>query len=206
MSDAEPGSEAALVRSARHGDATAFESLCERYRVQLEARVKRRLADAIQRKVSVQDVLQETYIAAFDRVGGFEDRGEGAFGAWIAQIAEFKAREAVRHFAGTERRAVDRETPVDGHDGDREPQGRDATPSQVAIAVETSEAAARALRRLPPDYRQVLELVQVRGVPLVETARLLCRSYEATKKLYGRAMQRFTLALAAQREEPRDGA
>ena len=43
------------------------------------ALVRRRLSPALQRKVSVSDIVQETRIAAFGRSGAFEDRGDGAF-------------------------------------------------------------------------------------------------------------------------------
>lgn len=197
--------DADLIEAVRLGDEHAFQALCARYRGLLLHRVRRWLDGAIQRKVSVQDVLQEAYVVAFDRLGEFDDRGDGAFGAWLAQIAEFKAREAVRRHAGTAKRRLGREVsaapgaePAVAHD--------DApTPSEVAIGREQQSAARAALKALPEDYRHVLTLVQVNGLPLADAAALLGRSYEATKKLYGRALSRYAEVLAVERRQgPRE--
>jgi len=44
------------------------------------------------------------------------------------------------------------------------------------------------MKGLPGDYRQVLQLVQLDHLALKEAAVSMGRSYEATKKLYGRAV------------------
>ena len=87
--------EAALVAAARAGDEAAFAALCARYRAVIEGRVSHFIRGALNRRVSVQDVLQESYLVAHTRLGSFDDRGPGAFGGWLLQIAEWKAREAV---------------------------------------------------------------------------------------------------------------
>jgi RNA polymerase sigma factor (sigma-70 family) len=69
--------------------------------------------------------------------------------------------------------------------------GHVPSPSQMAIAAETKEAARRALDKLPEDYRTVLRLLQEEQLDMDQAAERLGRSREATKKLYGRALSRF---------------
>ncbi len=193
-----PPSDDALLAAARAGDTGAFEALCARYRALLVSRVRRWLGAALQRRVSIQDVLQEAYVVALGRLDRFEPEGEGAFGAWVAQIAEFKAREAVRRHAQTRKRAGRREVSVAPAVREAAP-ARDPSPSQVVAADERAAAARAALEALPDDYRHVLTLVQVNHLSLSDAAALLGRSYEATKKLYGRALSRYAEVLAVER-------
>jgi DNA-directed RNA polymerase specialized sigma24 family protein len=51
------------------------------------------------------------------------------------------------------------------------------------------------LKGLPEDYRRILELVQFEGLTLRDAAGRMGRSYEAAKKLYGRALSRFAKEL-----------
>ena len=157
------------------------------------------LGPAVRRKVSVADVLQEAWITAHDRLAEFEPRGDGAFGAWLARIAEWKAREAVRRFAGTARRDARREVSRGGRPDTAVAAAADGpSPSGVASARERSERVLRALDRLEPDHRQVIRLVQLDGLRIAEAAELMGRSRDATKKLYGRALARLADVLGAE--------
>jgi RNA polymerase sigma-70 factor (subfamily 1) len=177
-----------LIDLARKGDARAFEALCGRYEDLLRARARQWIVGAVKRKVSILDVLQEAYTVAHDRLDDFEDRGQGAFGAWLAQIAEFKAREAVRHYRGAAKRDADREVSRGGRPDTAEIRGTGRTPSQVLSAREEFDRVRQAMKELPADYRQVLQLLQLDHLTLKEAAVLMGRSYQATKKLYGRAV------------------
>ena len=188
MTDKEPPTDEQLIGRARKGDAQAFEMLCHRYEDQLRARTRRWIVGAVQRKVSILDVLQEAYAVAHDRLDDFEDRGEGAFGAWLAQIAEYKAREAVRHHRGAAKRDAGREVSRGGRPDTAQVRGSGRTPSQILSAREEFNQVRQAMKALPDDYRQVLQLVQLDHLPLKEAAVMMGRSYEATKKLYGRAV------------------
>lgn len=185
--------DAEWIRRARGGDAEAFSALCRRHEARLRARVRRALTRALERQVSVADVMQESLLTAHARLAEFEPRGEGAFGAWLAQIGAWKAREAARHHLGAARRDVRRERP--GLPPEALAKRSSATPSRAAMALEQRAAVLRALGDLAPDDRQVLTLVQLDQVPLREAAVLMSRSYEAVKKLYGRAVVHLGSAL-----------
>ena len=98
---------------------------------------------------------------------------------------------AVRRFAGTKKRDVGQEVTRGARKDTADFQGRSPTPSEVAQAEERREQIQLALGNLPPDYRRVLQLIQVDGLTVDAAAALLGRSRQATKKLYARALARL---------------
>jgi RNA polymerase sigma-70 factor (ECF subfamily) len=192
-----------LIERARGGDEAAFADLCARYETLLTARIRPWLGPAVRRKVSILDVLQETWVTAHHRLPDFENRGEGAVGAWLARIAELKAREAVRRYAGTDKRNVKLEVTRGRRIETERVPGRDASPSKHAAADERQDQIRAAMERLPADYARVLRLLQIEQVPLDAAAHLMGRSRDAVKKLYSRALAR--LADLIDLEEERHG-
>ncbi len=188
-----------LVRRAKAGDAAALGELFDQYVGGVAALVRRRLPLALRRKISVSDIVQETRIAAFDNCGAFEDRGDGAFRAWLTGIAEMEVRRTIRHYAATAKRAAGREVTRGGRGETAGFAAHGSSPSEVAIASELHARALSALETLPEDYREVLRLTQFDGRTLREAAERMGRSREAVKKLYGRAMVRFTAAAGIDR-------
>lgn len=190
MAPEPPGDEQLILRS-REGDEEAFAVLCSRYEGLLQARIRPWLSAPIRRKVSILDVLQETLLTAHRRLDDFEDRGEGAFGAWLARIAELKAREAVRRYAGAAKRNVGQEVTRGQRPETALVPGAGPSPSEQAIAGERQDQIHRAMERLPDDYRRVLTLIQLDHVSLDTAATLMSRSRQAVKKLYSRALARL---------------
>jgi len=182
---------AQLIEKARTGDADALNALFDHHGALLRGRIRRWLSPALRRKMSHADIIQEAYLVALERVTRFEDRSEGDFGTWLAQIVEFKTREVVRKYAGTAKRGAVAEVSRGGRADTAHFIGRTPSPSQMAIAGETREAAREALERLPEDYRTVLRLLQEEHLDMDQAAARMERSRDATKKLYGRALSRF---------------
>ena len=148
--------------------------------------------------MAISDVLQETRILAFERSEAFEARRKGGYRAWLLEIAERKAREALRAHAGTSKRAVGREVRDAGSSPAHEAAELGPSPSQSAMTKERQRAVVRALASLPEDYREVLRMARLEGYPIREVAQRMGRSLEAAKKLYGRALARFATAFAAE--------
>lgn len=201
MSDHEDLDDAVLVNAFRAGDETAFQEVLRRFESALMRRIQRRLSRKLQRRVSVADVLQETELAAHQGRGKLAASNMQALGAWLMGIAERKALMHARHHGGVAKRAMQREVTRGARPPTNAAPGRQATPSEVVSAEETRELAQRARRALPPDHQQVLRMALEDGVPLREVAERMGRSYEATRKLYGRAFLRFKQLFAELREE-----
>src|SRR4029453_7013172 len=70
-----------LLRSAREGDAAAFETLIRRHDRFLYRVARSVLLDDYE----AEDVVQETFIKAFKRLGDF--RGEARLSTWLTRIA-----------------------------------------------------------------------------------------------------------------------
>jgi len=200
MSDPRTGREHDLVLRARAGDVDALRALLEEHEAGLRRRLDRGVPPPLRRRVSVADVLQETWLVAFRRIAEFEDRGDGAFEAWIAAIADNKLREALRRHLLTEKRAGGREVTRGARPNSSAFRGREPSPSEVAIGEETRVRAEQALAALPDDHREVLGLVQIEGLTLADAAVRMGRSYEATKKLYGRAASKLAKGMTTGRD------
>jgi len=188
-----------LIRRAKAGDDAAFGELFGRHAADVAALVRRRVAPALLRKISVSDVVQDTRVDAFAKLAAFDDRGDGAFRAWILGIAEMHVRRTLRHYAATGKRAAGREVTRDARGETAAFAARGPSPSDVAVAGELHATAMRALETLPDDYREVLRLTQFEGLTLRDAAERMGRSREAVKKLYGRAMARFAAAAGIDR-------
>lgn len=184
--------EEELVRRIQAGDESALPILFDRHLETLERYARGWLPAKLKRKVSVADVLQEARIAALGRRLDFEHRGPGSARNWLLKIVELKVREAVRVYAGTERRDVHREVSRGGRPDTGQFASRAPSPSELFTAAETKERADRAFATLPEHYCQVLHLARVEGLSLREIAQRTDRSREAVKKLYARALARFT--------------
>jgi len=187
--------DADLVARARAGDEDAFEALFERYEPALRRRIRRWLPSNVGRKLSASDVLQETRIVAFRRCGEFEHREGANFGQWLDRIARLKLKEALKRYVKADKRDVRREVTRGARPDTAYLEGRAPSPSQAAIAAETAARVREAFARLPEHYQQVLRLVREERLPLREVAERMGRSREAAKKLYGRALSRFTEVL-----------
>lgn len=197
--------DAALLSRSRDGDRGAYQALFERHADELRRYIGRWLPPRVRQRVSVSDVLQEARIVAHERLSSFEERGPNSFRNWLLRIAERKTKHAIRRHVGTAKRAADREAATNAAGGTSKIAAPLPSPSEWAIGLETEELVDRALQTLSDDHRQILVLAMRQRLPLREAAERMGRSREAAKKLYGRALSRFTEALARLRGEDHGG-
>jgi RNA polymerase sigma-70 factor (subfamily 1) len=198
-------SEQSLIERARAGDGAAFEALCARHETALQKKILKRLSAGLRRKVSVLDVLQEVYLEAHRGLPTFEPRGPGAFGVWLKKIAEFKAREAARRFSGAQKRDARREVSRGARADTGAHPAPDPSPSEVAMGEEKRDEILGAMSDLSPDYRRVIELVQLGRLPIGTVAEMMGRTPQATRRLYSRALGRLADLLHYHRGESSDG-
>jgi RNA polymerase sigma-70 factor (ECF subfamily) len=130
----------------------------------------------------VQDLTQQTFIAAIDARRRFDGRSEVS--TWLCGIARHKLADHFRRLEREEarrRRATVRalELDIEGHAW----RGAD---DRVLIA--------EAMRALPAAQRAVLTFVAIDDLPVAEVARLIGRSFGATQSLLARARESFRRA------------
>ena len=189
--------EASLVHRAQQGDNEAFRLLFRQHAEGLRAHIMRRISPALRRKASASDILQDAFLVATQRINEFECGDNGSFGGWLQRIVENRTRKFIEQFAGTAKRDPLREVSRSARAETHQFVGRHTSPSEAAMASELREAAQRALRELPQDYREVLRLLQEQDLSFPETASRMGRSLAATRKLYARALARFSELLQA---------
>src|SRR5687767_7751011 len=85
-----------LLGRIRAGDRRALELLFTVHRERLSRALRMRLAPHGQATIDLEELIQETLLVACIRLESFVWRGEGAFLAWIVQIAMHKATDEAR--------------------------------------------------------------------------------------------------------------
>ena len=183
-----------LVARVRQGHAEAAAALFGRHEHLLRAETRRRLRGVVRRRVGDSDVVQETWIAVFERLDEFVEQGPGSFERWLRQIVRHKAADAVRRHLGTAKRAGKNEVSQSGvvHAA-RDPYD---TPRTSAVRHEEQQQVAHAMKRLTPDQQLVLERVHRGGMTFVQIAKATGRSPSAVGRIYGRAVRSLARLLA----------
>jgi RNA polymerase sigma-70 factor (TIGR02960 family) len=185
-----------LLERARAGDRDAFDALTAPHRAELQAHCYRMLGSL----QDAEDALQETLLAAWLGLEGFE--GRSSVRTWLYRIATHRCLNLLRSAA--RRPSTGARLPVPPPDPSRlgevlwlQPypdvllEGLpDRTPGPEA-RVESREAVSlafvRAVQLLPPNQRAVLLLRDVLGYRASEVAELLGLSGDAVTSALKRA-------------------
>jgi RNA polymerase sigma-70 factor (ECF subfamily) len=187
-------SEDTLSR-ARAGDENAFQELVEPYRRELQLHCYRILGSL----QDAEDQLQETLLAAWRGLDGFE--GRASFRAWLYRIATNRCLNALRD---RRRRPQEASRMVEPPEPTRrvEPSWLEPYPDVLLEGLadtapgplaryETTEAVglafAAALQHLPPAQRAALVLRDVLGFHTSEVAEMLDSSEASVKGALQRA-------------------
>lgn len=197
------------VIAAANGDTHALQALLVQHLPSLEAYVRLEAGAAVRGRESISDLVQSVCVEVLRDAARFEYRGEHQFRHWLFKQALHKIVNKNR-FLHQQRRDVRRERPIDAG-GERDSQGGApslldcyatiCTPSRVAIGNEAIAGFERAFDELPADYREVIALHRVVGMPFGEIAPLLGRSEGAARNLFHRAIARLSTILEKQDRE-----
>jgi RNA polymerase sigma-70 factor, ECF subfamily len=172
-------STAVLLEQARSGDAAARERLFARYLPALRRWAHRRLPAGARDLHETDDLVQVTLIRALANLATFENRGEGAFLAYLRQILVNAVRDEIR-------RAMRRRAPVPLDDALPDP-GPSAL--EHALGRETLERYERALAALNDEQREAVILKVELGFSLAQIAEALGKpSPDAARMTVARAL------------------
>ena len=122
--------------------------------------------------------------------------------AWLRQILLNNQAHFVEQYVLAARRDVRREVSLDrlepmGEVGAARPRRSLAagkTPSAIAERREEAVVLAERLAQLPPDYREILTLRNIEGLPFEEAAARMKRPLGATRMLWLRAIKKLRAA------------
>lgn len=174
-----------LVDRATAGDREARRALFERHRdtaYRVALRITGRTEDAL-------DVVQDSFIRAFERLGEFQR--ESGFQTWLLRIVSNRALDVLRA------RKVRLAVPLDGSDEDdlrrtSVADNREPPPGRELEAQELGERLRRAIESLPPDQRAVFalyasgemtygQIAETLGIPI---GTVMSRLYHARRRLH----------------------
>ena len=175
-----------LVAAAQAGDRVAFAGLVDRY----WERVYRWLYRLGHDRHVAEDLAQETFLKAFAGLPRF--RVGTNFAAWLFRIAHNNFANQ-RRSASRRREALPDELP-----------GRDAGPAAAALGRECLEGVARAVARLPAEFRSAFLLRVEEDLSFREIAAVLGLTEETARWRVFKARQRLMALLAPtlEREKP----
>jgi RNA polymerase sigma-70 factor, ECF subfamily len=172
--------EAALVASAKAGDARAFEELVSRY----ERKIFRLTKHITQNDADAEDAMQDAFLKAFRHLADFE--GGSRFYTWLVRIAVNESLMRLRkrrpnHFSLDE--------PVKGEEENipRDLKDWGPSPEQRYEKKEMGGILSKVIEQLEPIYRAVFVLRDVEDISTEDTAEMLGISISAVKSRLLRA-------------------
>ena len=170
-----------LVTAAKNGDAVAFVSLCKLH----SDKILRRLYRITKNWEDAEDALQDSFLKAYLNIAKFEGRAN--FSSWLTRIAINSALMLLR------KRRSRNEIPMEiTVDGDPYPQQREAvdpalSPESRYVLCEQKYKLNKAIPRLRPCFRSVVEMYHLEECSTAEIATGLGISVPAVKSRLLRA-------------------
>ena len=187
-----------LLNQARAGSTDHLGQLLELYRHYLGLLARIEIGRNLQAKLDASDLVQDTLLGGpsqFSQVPGIErnavrllaaaDHG-GQPGEPAAPLPRHP-RPRTSAWNGNWPSGLDQSSRL----LDRGLVDRGSSPSQQASRREQAVLLADALERLPEDYREVIVLRHLEGLPFPEVSRRMGRSLDSVEKLWVRGLARL---------------
>jgi RNA polymerase sigma-70 factor, ECF subfamily len=183
--------DAALIRRMVDADETALGALYDRWVRSLYSLVLHLLRDPDE----AEDVVEETFWQAWRKADSYEP-SKGAVSTWLLTIGRRKALDRLRA------RKRNREDSIEGESGFADLPSGSPDPESQAEGSELREHVRAALRELPSEQREVLELGYFSGLSQAEIAEKTGQPLGTVKTRMRLAMQKLREPLSIHREVP----
>jgi RNA polymerase sigma-70 factor (ECF subfamily) len=196
----EPPDTESLLNGLRRGEPRVLAALFEYYAPRLRNMVRLRMGPSLQHRLDISDVLQEAYLDAARKVGGYVQEPKAVFYVWLRGVVEERLMILQRHHLGAKCRAVTREVPLPPESSTalaRQLLARGSTPSQKLIKHELQRQVQHALSELDADDREVILMRHFEGMSNMEVAQSLGIGESGSTMRYGRALRRLKEILGA---------
>ena len=178
--------DAEFIERLKQGEAAAFEELV----TERSGEIYGLLFRLTENSEEARDLTQETFLRAFQSIGGF--RGEADLRTWIYRIAINQARNRWRWWR---RRRRDSTVSLDATQGQSDQTligtlaESSANPEQQTLAHERELALRSALRKVGPAYRETVILRDIEGFTYEEIATTLGINVGTVKSRLARGRQ-----------------
>jgi RNA polymerase sigma-70 factor, ECF subfamily len=133
-----------------------------------------------------EDLVQETFLRAWNRVGGF-DAGRGAVGPWLLTVARNRAIDYLRY---KQRRG---ESSLELNEAEH--PGLFADMRSDPLHFDIARHIKRALAQLNPKQREAIELAYFEGMSQTEIAQRMDQPLGTVKTWMRRALEQMKEAL-----------
>jgi RNA polymerase sigma-70 factor (ECF subfamily) len=164
-----------LIRQVVAGEAALFEVLVHRY----SQRVYRAARAILKNDEEAADVVQETWVRAYRKLGQFAGRAK--FSTWLTRIGVYEARARRRRAHAV----IAREPAAAKEAGGESDSGLD--PEKGVLVREVRALLEAAIEDLPDRYRPVFVMRVVEEMSTAETAEVLSLSQDVVKTRLRRA-------------------
>ncbi len=183
-------SDAATVAQVLAGDQDAFRILVERHSHSIFRLAYRMTGN----EHDAEDVVQETFLRAYRRLGQFESRSN--FGTWLYRVTVNCALDLIRK---KERQEKDLLQPspdeAEGSDPLASFPAPEPTPERLLLSAEVQRQVDSALAELSGRERAAFVLRHFEGKSIEEISRVLGLRTSATKNTVFRAVKKLRQAL-----------
>jgi RNA polymerase sigma-70 factor (ECF subfamily) len=165
-----------LVERVRGGEVEAFEMLYRRHSGAVFGLALRMLGN----RADAEDILQEIFLQAYDRLPSFE--GRSAFGTWLYRLSVNRCLDHLRSRGAKEQAR-------------NEPLSQ-ALPARISPGGASSLELEKAIEELPPSSRAAFLLHDVEGYAHKEIGEILGVAVGTSKSLVHRARTKLRESLA----------
>jgi RNA polymerase sigma-70 factor, ECF subfamily len=191
-----------LLARARAGDAETLGRLLDSYRNYLRLMASTQIGPALRGRLDPSDLVQEALLEAHRDFGHFGGGSEPELLAWLRRIlARNLLDQARRHQAQVRdhnrQESLEALMEQSGSDLLEALAARGPSPSSQASQREQAVLLADALEQLPPDYREVIVLRNLRHLPFEEIAQSMGRKAGTVRMLWVRALEKLGQEMGA---------
>ncbi len=203
MADTAGGADE-LACQPRLGDQETLAALFSQHRERLWRTINFRMDRRLVGRVDPDDVLQEAYLAALQRLAHYRNESSASPLVWLRMIVMQTLIDVHRHHLGTQMRNADREVAVRGWHNPQTTSaslaallmGRFTSPSQAAARAELFDQAEQAIAAMDPLDQEVLALRHFEELTNSEVAEVLGIQQKAASIRYVRALKRLKAVMS----------
>jgi RNA polymerase sigma-70 factor (ECF subfamily) len=193
-----------LERRLRGGDSQALAELFTRERERLWRVIQFRLAEPLRGRLGPEDVLQEAFLAASQRLKHYANSPATTPFIWLRMIVNQTLIDLHRQHLGAQRRDAGREVSLDGATYTQATSASVAiqlvgiftSPSGAAARADTLALVKTAIEQMDPIDREILALRHFEELTNSEVAEALGIEQKAASIRYLRALRRLKEILA----------
>lgn len=197
MSESEQESQD--LREACGGCNEALNRLFTRYTPQLDRMIRLRLDPKLRARVGVEDILQDTYCVALDRLEEYCEDEAVPFFIWLRFLTAQQLVNARRHHLGASKRSAEAEISInrnqlpqiDTASLARQLIGQFTSPTEAALRSEIQRNVQQALNEMSVTDREIIVLRHFEHLSNNDAAQLLGLHKATASKRYICALKKL---------------